>query len=98
MANCFVTRHRGAAEWARRQGIEARAVAHLDIGKDVRAGDVVLGTLPVHLAAEVSAKGARYLHLTIDTPEAARGSELSADDMERYGARLVEYRAERVRS
>ncbi len=95
MTTYFVTRHPGAIEWARRQGIEAELVR--DFKSDVIApGDVVLGTLPVQLIAEVNARGGRYLHLEMSLPPEARGKDLSADDMDRFGARLVEYRAERV--
>lgn len=87
----LVTRHAGALEWARRQGIDAEAVAHLD-PKEIRPGDTVLGTLPVHLVAEVCAQGGRYLHLVLDLPPEARGRDLTADDMERYGAHLQEFR------
>jgi CRISPR-associated protein Csx16 len=95
MTSYFVTRHPGAVEWARRRGIEAAAVDHLDADL-LRPGDVVMGTLPVQLIAAVTTKGARYLHLEMTVPREARGTHLSADDMERFGARLIEYRAERV--
>lgn len=95
MTVLFVTRHLGAVDWAAQRGITAQTVSHLDPGSVV-AGDTVLGTLPIHLAAAVCAKGARYLHLEIDLPEEARGRDLSADDMERFGARLTEFRVERV--
>ena len=72
-----------------------RRVAHLDVS-EVRPGDTVIGTLPVHLAAEVCARGARYLHLSLDLPPGLRGSELSADDMEACKARLEEYEVRRV--
>jgi CRISPR-associated protein Csx16 len=91
----FVTRHAGAVEWAARQGIAIdRTVPHLD-PSEVRPGDVVIGTLPVHLAAEVCASGARYLHLALELPPDRRGFELTAEEMTRCGARLVEYRVER---
>jgi CRISPR-associated protein Csx16 len=84
----FVSRHPGAAEWARRRGIAVqRLVAHLDAG-EVNRGDTVIGTLPVHLAAKVCERGARYLNLSLDLPAEARGRELDADELERYGARL----------
>ena len=60
-------------------------------------GDVVIGTLPVHIVAEICARGGRYLHLTLDVPPQARGRELTADDMERFGARLEEYEVKRLR-
>jgi CRISPR-associated protein Csx16 len=95
MAAYFVTRHAGAVEWARRKGIDAELVAHFDV-RCVCDGDLVLGPLPVHLVAEVNDRGGHYFHIEMDLPSEARGQELSADDMERFGARLVEFRVFRV--
>lgn len=94
MTRYFVTRHPGAAEWARRQGHEAHIVEHLDIAT-IRPGDEVLGTLPINLVAELNARGAQYFHLTLDLTRELRGKPLSADDMDRVGARLVGYEARR---
>lgn len=96
MNHWFVSRHVGALAWARTQGIEATVVAHLDPAR-VAAGDIVIGTLPVHLAADVCARGARYLHLALDLPERLRGVELSAQQMAQCSPRLVEYRVEEIR-
>jgi CRISPR-associated protein Csx16 len=95
MTTYFVTRHRGAIEWLRRKGIAATIVEHLDVGQ-VQPGDLVLGSLPVQIVALLNARGVRYMHLAYDTPHELRGQELSADDLERLGARLVEYRVEQV--
>lgn len=87
----FVSRHPGAIEWAARQGILVdRQVAHLDVNQ-IQAGDVVIGTLPVHLAAEVCQRRARFFNLSLDVPAEARGRELGVDELERYGARIEEY-------
>ncbi|MCC6658160.1 MAG: CRISPR-associated protein Csx16 [Rhodocyclaceae bacterium] len=87
----FVTRHPGAAEWARRQGLQADVLlAHLDTEK-VSPGDTVVGTLPVNLAARVCARGARYLHLSLELPGVLRGRELSADELEAAGAIIEQY-------
>lgn len=88
MANTyFVSRHAGAADWATRyagfQNVEI--VSHFDTDV-VKAGDKIIGTLPVHLAAAVCAAGAQYHHLVLNLPPEARGKELSADDMAAYGA------------
>ena len=96
MTTWFVTRHPGAVEWAARRGLAVdRPVAHLDID-EVKPGDTVIGILPVHLAAEVCARGARFYNLSLDVPPEARGRELSADDLERYGARLEGYTVHRL--
>lgn len=92
----FVSRHPGAAQWAARQGFAVdRIVAHLDPAQ-IAAGDVVIGTLPVHLAAEVCARGARFFNLSLDLPAEARGRELSAEDLQRYGARIEPYHVQRL--
>lgn len=96
MTTFFVSRHPGAGAWLGAQGLAVdRTLAHLDPA-DVQAGDVVIGTLPVNLAAAVCARGARYLHLSLDLPADWRGRELSAADMAACGARLEEYRVQRV--
>ncbi len=87
----FVSRHAGAVEWAKRQGLQADIlVAHLDVEK-VSPGDTVIGTLPVNMAAAVCARGARYLHLSLEVPEGWRGRELTADALEAAGAAFRQY-------
>jgi CRISPR-associated protein Csx16 len=95
MSVYFVSRHPGAIEWAARQGLAVdRQIGHLDVN-EVGPGDVVIGSLPVNLAAGVCARGARYLHLSLELPVDMRGRELSADDMHALGARIEEFRVER---
>ncbi len=91
MAIYFVSRHSGARDWAGRHAPEAVLRGHLDID-DVASGDIVLGTLPVPLAAAVTARGGRYFHLVFDVTEGERGTEFSADELERRGSRLLEFR------
>lgn len=94
MTTYFVTRHKGAIEWARMQGIEAERISHLDPSR-IKPGDTVIGTLPVHIAAALCAQGGRYLHLSMTIPENARGRELTADEMNRFGACLTPYSIEK---
>ena len=95
MITYFITRHKGAVNWAKQRGIEAQLVRHLDTAM-IKQGDKVLGTLPVSIAAEVCARGGRYFHLTVNIPEDRRGDELTAADMDAFGAELGEFFVRRV--
>jgi CRISPR-associated protein Csx16 len=87
----FVTRHPGARAWAAEEGIPVdEVVDHLGV-ETIRPGDVVIGSLPVNLAAEVCRRGGRYLHLSVDLTPELRGVELSAGQMRACGARVEEY-------
>jgi CRISPR-associated protein Csx16 len=91
----FVSRHPGALEWMRRAKIPfERHVAHLDVA-EIRPGDVVIGSLPVNLAAEICARGAIYRHLSLQISAHDRGRELSAAELERYDATLETYFVEK---
>ena len=96
MTTYFITRHPGAKEWAEQEGFRIDGlVDHFDTAV-VLPGDLVLGSLPVNLAAEVCARGGRYFHLSLEVPQEARGRELSAEDMHRFGAALEEFHIEAV--
>ena len=91
MTTWFITRHPGAIEWAARRRLRIdRVLAHLDPAI-IAPGDTVIGILPVNLAARVCERGARYFNLSLDLPIEARGRELSADELEAFGARIEGY-------
>lgn len=95
MTAYFVTRHPGARDWAAEEGLTVECVlAHLDPAI-IGPGDLVIGSLPVNLAAEVCARGGRYLHLSLDLPPELRGRELSAEQMRACGARVEDYQVSR---
>ena len=96
MTTYFVSRHPGARIWAEQQGLgDVVLVSHLE-PEHLAPGDRVLGTLPVQLIAAANARGARYFHLVLDIPSERRGEELTPDAMRDFGARLEEYRAEKI--
>lgn len=89
----FISRHSGAVAWAESQGFHVdQCLTHFDVTL-VQSGDMILGTLPVNLIAEVNKRGGRYFHLTLELPAEARGKELTAEDMRAFGARLEEFTA-----
>jgi len=96
MSSYFISRHAGAIDWAKQQGIKIdEQIAHLDTDQ-LKAGDKVYGTLPINLVAQINALGVRYFHLSLNLPKEARGKELSAELMQRFGATLEEYTAKKV--
>lgn len=96
MTTLLVTRHPGALAWLHAQGYaDAVHCPHLDPDR-VQAGDVVVGTLPVQLVADVCERGARYVNLSLDIPPTLRGHELSLEQLEACNARLEGFVARRV--
>lgn len=92
----FISRHPGSIAWAETQGLTVdRVIAHLDV-EQIKPGDTVIGTLPVHLAAQVCERGAHYQHLVITIPPDQRGQELTAEDMVAFGATLEAYHVQRA--
>ncbi|MCP5229389.1 CRISPR-associated protein Csx16 [Accumulibacter sp.] len=96
MSIWFISRHTGAIAWAKRQGMVVdHQLGHLD-PQQVAAGDTVIGTLPINLAAEVCAREAKYYHPSLRLPPALRGTELDADQLEELDARLERYLIQRL--
>jgi CRISPR-associated protein Csx16 len=91
MSVILVSRHAGAVEWAGQEGLTPDKIAdHLEMS-GVRAGDTIIGTLPIQIVARLNALGARYMHIVVDLPADRRGAELTSDEMRSLGARLVEF-------
>jgi len=96
MTTYFISRHPGAIEWAKQQGIKVdQQPRHFD-AEQTRPSDTIIGTLPVNLIAKVCELGGHYLHLSLDLPAEARGKELTPEEMTKYNARLEEYRVEKL--
>lgn len=88
MAVYFISRHQGAIDWVKTQDLKIdHFVTHLDVN-DIQEGDIVIGTLPIHLAAEVCAKGAKFYFLSINVNPEQRGQELSASQLQQQGCTI----------
>lgn len=91
MTTWFVSRHEGALQWMQLHGpAYDRHVAHLSL-VDVQPGDHVIGTLPVHMAAQVCDRGASYWHLMRVLPAESRGRDLSAQELYAMDAKVQRF-------
>lgn len=91
----LVTRHSGAKEWVENKGIAIdQLLEHVDPFQ-LKAGDTVVGTLPVNLIEKLTHLGVRYYHIKLNLDESHRGKELTAEEMNRLGAQIEEFRVKR---
>lgn len=82
----IVSRHAGAVEWLRRQGIVGEVIASAD-AETVR-GRHVIGNLPMTLAAEA----ASVTIISMTVPPEARGRDLTPEEMDEFGAKLKKFK------
>ncbi|MGV6989748.1 CRISPR-associated protein Csx16 [Testudinibacter sp. P80/BLE/0925] len=91
MATWFISRHQGTVEWMKQQPIMVdHWVSHLEVGQ-IQAGDIVMGTLPLHLAAQVCQKGAKVYFLSLNVQEHQRGKELTREQLNQQSCRLMPF-------
>jgi CRISPR-associated protein Csx16 len=86
MNTIIVSRHAGAVEWLRSQGIVGDVLSHVGDATQI-AGKRVIGALPLHLAVHAAAVGSIDMVLR---PE-QRGQDLTAAEMEAAGASIRWY-------
>ncbi|WGE83002.1 CRISPR-associated protein Csx16 [Actinobacillus equuli] len=95
MAVWFISRHQGAIKWIKQQAIHIdRFESHLDVA-EIQADDIVIGTLPIHLAAEVCRKGAKFYFLSVNVKAEQRGTELTAQQLTEQSCSLQPYWVEK---
>ncbi|MFA7667757.1 MAG: CRISPR-associated protein Csx16 [Burkholderiaceae bacterium] len=91
MTRWLVTRHPGARKWMENNGIAFDVhVEHLH-ADDVAPGDVIIGSLPINLVADICARKSRYFHLTVQLGCCDRGRELTAEKLQALQASLEEF-------
>lgn len=88
----FISRHEGAILWAKNQNLPiTKWCSHLEI-EQIHTGDIVMGTLPVHMAAEICQRGATFYFLQVNMPEHLRGQELSNAQLLELGCKLTQFK------
>ena len=91
MKTICVTRHEGTVKLLKEMDIRVdEVVSHLDIDV-VEDGDIVVGVLPVHIAAKVCEKNAKFYAVSLDLPEELRGIELSYEQVKGLGISIKEF-------
>lgn len=85
----LVSRHSAARAWILAQGLPiTRVTHHLADDHGLVAGDMVVGTLPIQVVAQLNQQGIHYVHLSLTVKESLRGKELSTEDMDACQAKL----------
>lgn len=97
MTTYFITRHAGAIQWAKLQQLQFDVhLEHLLNIDELNAGDVIIGTLPINLVAQLNERGIRYIHLSLDIPAHLRGVELTAEQLQQCKASLEEFAVQKL--
>ncbi len=97
MTTYFITRHAGAIQWAKLQQLQFDIhLEHLLNIDELNAGDVIIGTLPINLVAQLNERGVRYIHLSLEIPADLRGVELTAEQLQQCKASLEEFAVQKL--
>ncbi|WP_372737045.1 CRISPR-associated protein Csx16 [Neptunomonas sp.] len=95
--NYLVSRHPAAIDWISQQMPVDQVITHLDINL-IEVDDAVIGTLPIHVAAQVCERQAKYVHLSLDIPSQWRGKELDTVEFKQCAPRLEEFSISREKT
>jgi CRISPR-associated protein Csx16 len=94
----LVSRHPGAIEWVKSQESSIdHEVTHLSVEAYPKSGDIVIGSLPVHVIAKLNEQGIRFFHIQVNIPAELRGQELTKKQLESLGGSLQEYQVSAVK-
>lgn len=92
MTTYFITRHLGALDWAKQNGVDFDVhLTHLNDDMPLKVGDVIIGTLPINIVAKINQLGVRYIHLSLEIPAGLRGVELNYEQLLQCKATLEEF-------
>lgn len=94
----FVTQHEYTRRWTRSTAVRRKLPHAIDLMVEridpghLQDGDVVMGTLPMHVAAALESRGIPFWALDLLIPAEKAGRELSATEIASLGATLTRYR------
>jgi len=89
MTTHIITRHKGAIEWLEKKGYKGE-ISDTAVVEKYKKGDAVIGVLPIHIICELEKKGVETILIQMPTiPPEARGKEITPEDMDKYGAKLL---------
>ena len=92
----FVTRHSGALAWAEQNHLYFDLhLEHLVDLQQLKANDVIIGTLPINMVFQLNRKEIRYIHLSLEIPPQLRGVELNIEQLHACKATLEEFVVEK---
>ncbi|MFZ2560458.1 MAG: CRISPR-associated protein Csx16 [Candidatus Nanoperiomorbaceae bacterium] len=91
----FITRHAGALAWAEQKKLHYDVhCEHLVDLELLKAGDIIIGTLPINMVYLLNVRGVRYIHLSLQIPPELRGVELNVEQLQACQATLEEYQVQ----
>jgi CRISPR-associated protein Csx16 len=88
----FVSGHLGSINWIKKQSTHIdHFVSHLDETAKLNCGDIVIGSLPIHLIAQLNSQGIRFISFQLDLPEHSRETELTEQQLTKLNVKMQEY-------
>jgi len=94
MKKIIVSRHSSAIAWLKKRGIEGEVVSQIDSSliETLQKDDEVYGILPTHLALQILERGVKVFLLQLpNVVFEQRGKELSPEEMEEAGAKILRF-------
>jgi len=101
MTTYLISRHPASIQWIEQQGIHIdKQLTHLtpEHLKKLQPQDIIIGTLPIQIVAQINQIGAHYYHLTLNIPPEYRGKELTLSHLKKFNATLIEYQAKKIQT
>lgn len=98
MTTYIITRHTASIQWIKNNLPNAQDTiviqSHLN-PDSIQKKDTVIGVLPLHIIADITARGADFYSLDITCPPELRGKELNLQTLENLHPKLTKYKVKK---